>query len=167
LRYHEFEEFEDLADRNDDHRDHRPGRGDRRRRRHKRDHGARPDAKPFRADGRESFKCGHCKAFIGPTVSGGRHRNHCPLCLYSRHVDGPTPGDRASECRSLMAPIGTFFRPKGEQAIVHRCLGCGLERHCRVAADDNIVTCLHLPLIAPRTGRADVAATDEDEVAIA
>ena len=39
------------------------------------------------AAGQESFKCGHCRAFIGPTIAGGRHRNHCPLCLYSRHVD--------------------------------------------------------------------------------
>jgi hypothetical protein len=109
--------------------------------------------KPRLADGTESFKCGHCRAFIGPTVSGGRHRNHCPLCLYSRHVDDRRPGDRASGCRSLMMPVGTFHRPKGEQVIVHRCLGCGLERYCRVAADDNMISCLRLPLVAPRTGR--------------
>jgi RNHCP domain len=121
----------------------------------------RPDRKPRLADGSESFKCGHCRAFIGPTVSGGRHRNHCPLCLYSRHVDDRRPGDRRSECRSLMAPVGTFHRPKGEQVIVHRCLGCGLERHCRVAADDNMIGCLRLPLVAPRSGRPQEA--DEDE----
>jgi hypothetical protein len=115
--------------------------------------GHRPGYKPRQADGSESFKCGHCRAFIGPTVSGGRHRNHCPLCLYSRHVDDRRPGDRNSACRSLMAPVGTFHRPKGEQAVVHRCLGCGLERHCRVAADDNMMGCLRLPLVAPRLGR--------------
>jgi hypothetical protein len=116
------------------------------------------------ADGTESFKCGHCRAFIGPTVSGGRHRNHCPLCLYSRHVDDRRPGDRASDCRSLMSPVGTFHRPKGEQVIVHRCLGCGLERHCRVAADDNMIGCLRLPLVAPRTGRP-VEVEEAEEVA--
>jgi hypothetical protein len=120
--------------------------------------------KPRLADGTESFKCGHCRAFIGPTVSGGRHRNHCPLCLYSRHVDDRRPGDRASVCRSLMAPVGTFHRPKGEQVIVHRCLGCGLERHCRVAADDNMIGCLRLPLVAPRTGRP-MEVVEEEEVA--
>ncbi len=109
-----------------------------------------------------SFKCGHCRAFVGPTVSGGRHRNHCPLCLYSRHVDGKTPGDRASDCRSLMAPIGTFFRRNGEQVIVHRCLGCGFERHCRVAADDNMVACLQLPLLDRRPAApGDDAGVDE------
>jgi hypothetical protein len=161
------EDFDDYEDQDDTHREHRRQGGNRRRHGNKRDRGTRRDGKPFRADGRESFKCGHCKAFIGPTVSGGRHRNHCPLCLHSRHVDGATPGDRASDCRSLMAPVGTFHRPKGEQVIVHRCLGCGLERHCRVAADDNIVACLHLPLVAPRTGRVEVVALEEEEVAIA
>jgi hypothetical protein len=61
-----------------------------------------------------------------------------------------------------MAPVGTFHRPKGEQVIVHRCLGCGLERHCRVAADDNMIGCLRLPLVAPRTGRP-MEIEEEDE----
>ena len=114
------------------------------------------DAPPFRplsrAHERDPFKCGRCRAFIGPTVSGGRHRNHCPLCLTSRHVDARRPGDRASPCRALMAPVGTFFRPKGEQVVLHRCNGCDLERHARVAADDDPVALLRLPLVAPRLG---------------
>ncbi len=40
-----------------------------------------PTKKRWCPDGNESFKFRHCRAFIGPTVSGGRHRNHCPLCL--------------------------------------------------------------------------------------
>ena len=101
---------------------------------------------PVRVTRREEFKCGHCRTFVGPPVSGGRHRNHCPLCLYSRHVDRQHPGDRLSECRSLMAPVGTYFRRSGEQVIVHRCLGCDVERHCRVAADDLHVACMRLEL---------------------
>jgi hypothetical protein len=91
---------------------------------------------------------------VGAPPSGGRNRNHCPLCLYSRHVDRRTPGDRASDCLSLMAPAGVFTRPKGEQVIVHRCLGCGFERWCRVAADDNVVAMMRLPLLAPRPATA-------------
>ncbi len=106
-----------------------------------------------RDDGQEWFRCRRCKALIGPTVSGGRHRNHCLLCLHSRHVDGDRPGDRAASCGALMAPVGTFHRPKGEQVILHRCLGCGLERHNRVAADDNAVALLRLPPVPPRFGR--------------
>ena len=122
---------------------------------------AAPRGRPGRPpDGRESFKCGHCRAFVGPTVSGGRHRNHCPLCLTSRHVDDRRPGDRASGCRSLMTPVGTFTRPKGEQVILHRCRGCGVERHNRIAADDHPLVLLRLPLVPPRLGRGTVAAPD-------
>ncbi len=119
--------------------------------------------KQRRADGQESFKCGRCRAFIGPTVSGGRHRNHCPLCLHSRHVDDTRPGDRASGCRSLMEPIGVFHRPKGEQVLLHRCLGCGLERHNRVAADDNPLAMLRLPPVPPRLGGAGRIPIHEEE----
>jgi hypothetical protein len=115
--------------------------------------------------GAESFKCRHCRAFVGPTIGGGRHRNHCPLCLHSRHVDGKRPGDRASECGSLMAPVARFDRPDGEPVLVHRCLGCGFERHNRLAADDNILLLARLPLVAPHSGRPsdqqDEAAGDE------
>jgi len=102
--------------------------------------------------GEESFKCVHCKAFIGPTVSGGKHRNHCPHCLYSRHVD-ETIGDRASTCRASMAPVARFERPNGEPVMVHRCLGCGFERHNRLAADDDWSLFESLPVVAPRLGR--------------
>lgn len=119
-----------------------------------------------RADGRETFKCGRCRAFVGPTISGGRHRNHCPLCLTSRHVDLRRPGDRASPCRALMAPVGTFFRPKGEQVVLHRCNGCDLERHNRVAADDNPLALLRLPPVAPRRGaKADDGTGKEAAIA--
>jgi hypothetical protein len=83
---------------------------------------------------------------------GGRHRNHCPFCLHSRHVDGRTPGDRASRCGSTMAPVAVFERPGGEQCVVHRCLGCGFERHNRVAADDDAMVLMRLPVVAPRLG---------------
>ncbi len=92
---------------------------------------------------------------VGPVPSGGRHRNHCPVCLHSLHVDGTTPGDRASDCHSLMAAVGLFARPSGEQVIVHRCLGCGFERYNRVAADDNPLAVMQLPLVDPRGGRSE------------
>ena len=117
--------------------------------------------------GAESFKCRQCRAFIGPTLTGGRHRNHCPLCLYSRHVDGKRPGDRASDCGSLMAPVARFARPDGEVMLVHRCLGCGFERHNRLAADDNTVPLTRLPLVAPcvRRGAGDAGDVAERDVA--
>ncbi len=124
-----------------------------------------PRRGPTRAarEGRESFKCRHCRAFIGPTVSGGRHRNHCPLCLHSRHVDDRRPGDRASGCGSTMAPVARFDRPGGEPVLVHRCLGCGLERHNRLVADDNIALLTRLPLVAPHLAGGAAAGPGEGE----
>ena len=105
-------------------------------------HGTRPQWAYSRE---ETFRCRQCKLLVGQPPSGGRQRNHCPYCLYSRHVDGRRPGDRASDCGSLMAPIGHFIRPNGEYAIVHRCLGCGAHRHNRIAADDDFDLVLALP----------------------
>lgn len=114
-----------------------------------------------RGETSESFKCKRCKSFVGAPPSGGRHRNHCPACLYSLHVDGKTPGDRSSTCRSLMEPVRTSFRPNGGQEITHRCLGCGFERYCRVAADDSPLLLMRLPLA---TGQMDAVTQPEATV---
>ena len=45
--------------------------------------------------------------------------------------------------------------------IVHRCYGCGLERHNRLAADDSIALLTRLPLVAPRLGRRDSGTAGE------
>lgn len=105
--------------------------------------------------GREerSFRCGHCKAMVGPIPYGGKHRNHCPYCLYSRHVDGRVSGDRAGDCGGSMVPIGAFVRPKGEHVVVHRCLACGFERYNRIASDDDFDLVLSLPLAEGLPGR--------------
>ncbi|MHB1414905.1 MAG: RNHCP domain-containing protein [Chloroflexota bacterium] len=98
----------------------------------------------------KEFRCRHCGTIVGPTLYGGQHRNHCPYCLYSRHMDGKSPGDRDSDCLGLMAPVGVFTRPKGEYVIVHRCLSCGFERHNRIAGDDDFDLVRALPSVAPR-----------------
>jgi hypothetical protein len=115
-----------------------------------------------RAGERGPFKCGRCRAFVGTVIFGGRHRNHCPLCLTSRHVDRRRPGDRASPCRALMPAIGVTYRSDGEQMVVHRCNGCGIERQNRVAADDNPIALLRLPPV-PAAQRK----TSREEEAIA
>ncbi|MEX1158858.1 MAG: RNHCP domain-containing protein [Thermomicrobiales bacterium] len=108
----------------------------------------------------ESFKCRNCKAFIGEPPTGGQQRNHCPMCLHSLHVDDKTPGDRASECRSLMEPIGVFYRRNLEQVVVHRCLGCGFTRYNRIASDDNEIMLGELPIVDPPETSS---ASDEDD----
>jgi len=99
------------------------------------------------------FRCSHCKAMVGPIPYGGKHRNHCPYCLHSRHVDGRVPGDRASTCGGSMAPIGAFVRRNGEHVVVHRCLTCRFERYNRIAADDYFDLVLSLPPVEARPGR--------------
>lgn len=67
----------------------------------------------------EKYTCGHC----GENVIGGRYNNHCPRCLWSKHLDDKIPGDRASKCRSLMKPVGVMQK-NGAWRIVHQCLRC-------------------------------------------
>ena len=105
----------------------------------------RPAVRRQRPNHEETFRCRHCHALVGPVPSGGRHRNHCPVCLHSRHVDDRTAGDRASACGGGMAPIGVFAQRNGEQSLVHRCLSCGVVRHNRIAADDDYDLVLSLP----------------------
>jgi len=112
----------------------------------------------------EVFKCRHCRQFIGPLPSGGSQRNHCPYCLYSRHVDDSTTGDRMSTCGASMQPVGSFQRAKGEFVLVHRCLGCGFERFNRIAADDDFELVLSLPALPPRTSREVKAQRIQDEI---
>ncbi len=102
--------------------------------------------------GTEVFKCRNCRRFIGPLPSGGHHRNHCPFCLFSRHVD-LEKGDRLNVCGAKMRPIGYFQRPNGEYVLVHQCLGCDFERFNRIAADDDFALLLTLPVLPARTSR--------------
>lgn len=81
----------------------------------------------------ESFICQQC-GFSVPEATK-TCRNHCPQCLYSLHVDGPTPGDRKSNCHGLMAPIALEQSGKG-YIIVHRCEDCGMIRRNKVLEDD-------------------------------
>ena len=155
MTYHYHHSFNDYDNTWDDN-EHDAARQDRRARRHReREAGIgskrarKRTQRPPRTERDQAFKCGHCKQFIGAPISGGRHRNHCPNCLHSKHVDAKTPGDRLSECRSLMAPVGVLNRRNGEQVILHRCLGCGKESPNRIAADDNPVALLRIPPVPP------------------
>lgn len=76
---------------------------------------------------------------------GTRHRNHCPYCLWSRHLD-EQPGDRACACRGAMQPVAIDVRNDGEWAIIHRCTGCGVMRTNRIAGDDQELALLQLAL---------------------
>jgi hypothetical protein len=78
--------------------------------------------------------CGDC---------GTDHRNHCPNCLHSVHLD-IEPGDREADCGGVMEPIAVWVRRGGEWAIIHRCRVCGALSSNRIASDDNGVLLISL-----------------------
>lgn len=96
------------------------------------------------------FICQFCHRQVGPIIYGGSYRNHCPFCLYSKHVDSETPGDRLNSCGGLMKPIGVFTKRTGEYVVVHKCLKCGFERYNRISADDDFTKVTSLSTIPIR-----------------
>lgn len=84
----------------------------------------------------ESFTCKVCGRLVVPNGAGSDHRNHCPYCLTSMHLD-IEPGDREADCGGAMEPVAVWVRKNGEWAIIHRCKICGALSSNRIAADDN------------------------------
>jgi len=79
----------------------------------------------------EDFTCAHC----GAKVKGNGYTNHCPNCLWSKHVD-INPGDRAEICGGLMEPVGLELK-NGKYVIAHKCQTCGkLSRNQAGPSDD-------------------------------
>lgn len=99
----------------------------------------------------EVFTCRVCGRQVAPGGAGSGHRNHCPNCLTSLHVDNE-PGDRASDCGGYMDPVAVWVRKSGEWAVIHRCRQCGQMSSNRIAADDNPMKLMSIamrPLSAP------------------
>ena len=66
---------------------------------------------------KDTFTCKVCGRLCTPQNAGSDHRNHCPNCLSSLHVD-IEPGDRASDCGGIMEPVAVWVRRGGEWAMV-------------------------------------------------
>jgi len=81
---------------------------------------------------KEDFICENC----GKKIKGTGYTNHCPDCLWSRHVDLRLPGDRLSKCKGLMEPIGAEYKSK-EWIITHKCQKCGLIRKNKANFNDS------------------------------
>ncbi len=89
---------------------------------------------PFRkkfARRQEDFICDICRTF----VQGNGYTNHCPFCLYSKHVD-INPGDRASSCLGTMKPLAKGLDKKGYY-IIHQCLECFYQGRIKILDHDN------------------------------
>ena len=79
----------------------------------------------------EDFICERC----GFLVKGNGYTNHCPKCLWSKHVD-VNPGDRAEKCHGLMCPIKVEAEG-GDFVVTHKCKKCGFERRKKVEKEDD------------------------------
>ncbi len=80
----------------------------------------------------EDFTCQNCNT----QVTGDGYTNHCPNCLWSKHVD-IEPGDREANCGGLMEPQkietdGTGFK------VTHLCTKCGHTKSNKCAKQDQV-----------------------------
>jgi len=94
----------------------------------------------------EDFVCGHC----GFAVQGSGYTNHCPRCLWSRHVDA-MPGDRQAKCGGMMEPVAVAGTTD-DYRILHRCQVCGIEKWNQAVPDDDFTQLL---TIAELQGKQD------------
>jgi len=86
----------------------------------------------------EDFVCGHCNK----RIKGGGYTDHCPYCLWSRHMD-INPGDRDCECQGIMKPMGVEVK-KGKWILHYRCQKCGFKFKVKTGPDDNFEEILKL-----------------------
>ena len=82
----------------------------------------------------EEFICENC----GNKVEKLNYtaRDHCPHCLWSKHVD-INPGDRANNCRGLLMPTD-IEKFKNTYKIIYKCQKCGQLHKNITAVDDNV-----------------------------
>ena len=93
------------------------------------------------------FSCINCRKWVPVRKHDNTvNRNHCPHCLWSKHVDKTVAGDRLASCNSGMKPIGLTIKTprvdkwgvevKGEIMIVHKCVACGKISINRILSQD-------------------------------
>lgn len=119
----------------------------------------------------EIFRCVHCKKEVPLDSLSTKHRNHCPYCLYSLHVD-VTPGDRKSECHGSMIPIGLCLKQDGgELMVIHDCQKCGKLNINRISAEDSDDALMNvfseslklLPEVEERLAKAKITLLENEE----
>lgn len=80
----------------------------------------------------EDFICLNCGKKVEKSTYTAR--DHCPFCLYSKHVD-ILPGDRLNLCHGLLKPIG-IEKFKNTYKIIYKCDKCG-EIHKNIMHNDD------------------------------
>lgn len=82
----------------------------------------------------ESFVCENCGKKVKKL--GYTARDHCPYCLYSKHVD-INPGDRNNSCKGMLKPIG-IEKFKDSFKIIYLCEKCHKTHKNIMAKDDDM-----------------------------
>jgi len=90
----------------------------------------------------ENFICEHCGNKV--TKLNYTARDHCPYCLYSKHVD-INPGDRLNNCLGLLEPIG-IEKFKDTYKIIYKCSKCNELHKNIIANDDNMDLIIELSI---------------------
>lgn len=80
----------------------------------------------------ESFICEKCGKKVNPLIYSAR--DHCPYCLFSKHVD-ILPGDRSNNCLGLLKPI-KIEKFKNTYKIIYKCEKCH-QIHKNIMANDD------------------------------
>ena len=81
----------------------------------------------------ETFICENCNKIVDKL--NYTSRDHCPFCLFSKHVD-IMPGDRANTCKGLLVPI-EIEKFKDTYKIIYKCKKCGKIHKNIIAKDDD------------------------------
>ena len=88
----------------------------------------------------EAFRCENCQKKV--SILSYSARDHCPYCLYSKHVD-VNPGDRLCNCHGLLKPIG-IEKFKHTYKILYQCQTCKKKHKNIMAKDDNMEQIIQL-----------------------
>lgn len=88
----------------------------------------------------QAFICEHCNKNV--PILKYSSRDHCPFCLYSKHVD-INPGDRINKCLGMLIPID-IEKFKNTYKIIYKCEKCHQLHKNIIAKDDNINTIISL-----------------------
>ena len=91
----------------------------------------------------EEFKCENCGKDVAKLEYTAR--DHCPYCLYSKHVD-INPGDRNNKCHGLLKPIG-IEKYKNTYKIIYKCQKCNIIHKNIAANDDNFNEIINLSIV--------------------
>ena len=88
----------------------------------------------------DAFVCENCGKHVEKLEYSAR--DHCPYCLYSKHLD-INPGDRLNDCKGLLVPIG-IEKFKNTYKIIYKCEKCNIIHKNIMATDDNMELIINL-----------------------